>query len=561
MPISENSDPGDGPLLRLRGVSVDYPSLRAVDGVDLTVGGPGGRVVALLGPSGCGKSTLLRALAGIEPLAEGSVSFGGVDLARTPAHRRGVGLVFQDGQLFAHRTVAGNIGYGLRGPYHGLTGPRGWLARRRRRDERVAELLELVGLEGFAGRPVDELSGGQAQRVALARALAPSPRLLLLDEPLSSLDRELRDRLAADISRVLRATGTPALLVTHDHGEAAALAERIAIMHEGRITQEAAPRQLWRYPRDSATARFLGYPEVIDARVLDGVAHCGFGSVAVRHPDGPVRLGLRAESVLAEPASAEPARGVRADRAAVPDKSAPGEPAYANAGEERSRGVFATVESVTALPTRTLVTVSPCRSRGIAPEAGDGCAAGGTIVATVGGGGNEGGDGGDGGGDLPGEVRGEIPAPGDVVALRLVAGQIAVITDESVREVAAGAIVAGSRVLVARRSHPPELAGRWELPGGKVEPGETGREGLRRELAEELGVTVHVGARMDGEVPIGGTKVLRAYRVVLISGEPEAREHAALRWVGPDELAGLDLVDGDRLWLPALRSLLDARGA
>lgn len=184
-----------------------------------------GEVVALLGPSGCGKSTLLRAIAGLEPLADGSVSWDGADLARVPPHRREFGLVFQDGQLFSHRSVAENIAYGLR--VQRMARPE--------REARVAELLELVGLPGFGARAVTELSGGQRQRVALARALAPSPRLLLLDEPLSALDRELRDRLALDLAELLRATGTTAVLVTHDEGEADTIASRVLRMREGRI--------------------------------------------------------------------------------------------------------------------------------------------------------------------------------------------------------------------------------------------------------------------------------------------------------------------------------------
>lgn len=188
---------------------------------------PRGDVVALLGPSGCGKSTLLRAIAGLEPLAGGSVSWDGDDLTRVPPHRREFGLVFQDGQLFSHRSVAENIAYGLR--------VKKWA--RDARESRVAELLDLVGLTGYGARAVTELSGGQRQRVALARALAPTPRLLLLDEPLSALDRELRDRLALDLAEVLRATGTTAVLVTHDEGEAETIAGRVLRMRDGRIVE------------------------------------------------------------------------------------------------------------------------------------------------------------------------------------------------------------------------------------------------------------------------------------------------------------------------------------
>ncbi len=172
-----------GGVLTVDGVSVRYDETVAVDDVTLTVGGPGNQVLALLGPSGCGKSTLLRAIAGLEPLSAGRLLFDGVDLARVPTHRREFGLVFQDGQLFPHRTVAGNIGYGLRGPAFG----RGRAARVAR-SERIDELLALVGLEGYGDRRVRELSGGQSQRVALARALAPRPRLLLrrtVDDPSS----------------------------------------------------------------------------------------------------------------------------------------------------------------------------------------------------------------------------------------------------------------------------------------------------------------------------------------------------------------------------------------
>ncbi|QNN63875.1 ABC transporter ATP-binding protein [Leucobacter denitrificans] len=182
-------------------------------------------VVALLGPSGCGKSTLLRAIAGLEPLAAGTVSWDGENLVGVPPHRRGFGLVFQDGQLFVHKSVAENIAYGLR------------VQRmpRHERQARVSELLELVGLAGYGSRSVQELSGGERQRVSLARALAPKPRLLLLDEPLSALDRELRDRLADDLAELLRSTHTTAMLVTHDEGEAKTIADRVVRMRAGRL--------------------------------------------------------------------------------------------------------------------------------------------------------------------------------------------------------------------------------------------------------------------------------------------------------------------------------------
>jgi thiamine transport system ATP-binding protein len=222
-------------------------AVTAVDGVSLDVAE--GEIVALLGPSGCGKSSLLRAVAGLEPVAGGSIAWAGDDLDGVPVHRRGFGLMFQDGQLFPHRDVSGNVAYGLR-----MAG-----ARRHARDERVRELLGVVGLDGYGARPVATLSGGERQRVALARALAPRPRLLLLDEPLSALDRALRERLATDLRAALRATGTTAVFVTHDHDEAFEVADRVAVMSAGHLLQVASPEVLWREPASREVARFLGY--------------------------------------------------------------------------------------------------------------------------------------------------------------------------------------------------------------------------------------------------------------------------------------------------------------
>jgi len=214
--------------LEVRDVTVRYGSQEvgnapALDRVSLHIAV--GEVVALTGASGCGKSTLLRAVAGLEPLVSGSVSWNGVDLRGVPPHKRNFGLMFQDGQLFAHMSVAKNIAYGL----SVQKVAKAW------RTERVQELLGLVGLAGYGDRPVTELSGGERQRVALARSLAPRPELLLLDEPLSSLDRELRDRLAGDLAGLLRAAGTTALMVTHDVHEAETIADRVLRMRSGRL--------------------------------------------------------------------------------------------------------------------------------------------------------------------------------------------------------------------------------------------------------------------------------------------------------------------------------------
>ncbi|GLZ35606.1 hypothetical protein Lesp02_77930 [Lentzea sp. NBRC 105346] len=211
-------------MLRVSNITVRYGQTVAVAGVDLSVAN--GEVVALLGPSGCGKSTLLRTIAGLETPASGSVCWDSLDMGSVPVHKRGFGIVFQDGQLFPHRDVFGNVAFGLR--MQGVS--------RGDRAERISELLKLVGLDGYEHRKVTQLSGGEQQRVALARALAPRPRLLLLDEPLSALDRELRDQLADDLARLLRSSGTTAILVTHDHDEARRIADRVVTMRKGRVT-------------------------------------------------------------------------------------------------------------------------------------------------------------------------------------------------------------------------------------------------------------------------------------------------------------------------------------
>ena len=206
------------PALRVDDVHVAFDDTSVLDGVDLSI--EPGEIVALLGPSGSGKSTLLRVVAGIVMPDSGSVHIGRTDVTRQPTHQRGVGMVFQDNQLFPHMSVLDNVAFGLK-----MTG------RPRPDRERIGrDWLERVGLSGFADRRVTELSGGEAKRVALARTLAPGPNVVLLDEPLTGLDRELHDRLADELARLLRSAGVTALLVTHDADEAATIADRTVLL-------------------------------------------------------------------------------------------------------------------------------------------------------------------------------------------------------------------------------------------------------------------------------------------------------------------------------------------
>jgi iron(III) transport system ATP-binding protein len=218
--------------LTVTGLVAGYDATPVLRDVDLAV--EPGELVALLGPSGCGKTTLLRCVAGLEMPTAGTIRIGDQTVSEpgrsVAPERRGVGMVFQDGALFPHLSVADNVGYSL--------------PRAQRRGARVDELLEIVGLAGYAGRAPGTLSGGQQQRVAIARALAPSPRVLLLDEPFSSLDAGLRERLSADVRAALSHEGTTAILVTHDQHEAFAMADEVGVMSEGRVAQWGRPYDL-----------------------------------------------------------------------------------------------------------------------------------------------------------------------------------------------------------------------------------------------------------------------------------------------------------------------------
>ncbi|MCZ7416255.1 MULTISPECIES: ABC transporter ATP-binding protein [unclassified Streptomyces] len=288
--------------LDVEALTVRFGERAVLDAVGLAVDER--ETVCVLGPSGSGKSTLLRAVAGLQETDAGRVRLAGRDQAGIPAHRRGLGLMFQDHQLFPQRDVAGNVAFGLR-----MQG-----VRRDRAAARVAELLDLVGLPGSGGRAVASLSGGEQQRVALARALAPEPRLLMLDEPLGQLDRGLRERLVVELRQLFDRLGTTVLAVTHDQGEAFALAHRVVIMAEGRVAQSGTPMEVWQRPASAFVARFLGFDNLIAATVKEPgaeTAHTAWGPLPVPPgtPEGECTLLVRPAGVRLVGAGKGPGKG------------------------------------------------------------------------------------------------------------------------------------------------------------------------------------------------------------------------------------------------------------
>jgi len=282
-------------VLRIEGLAATYEGSPVLRGIELEVAA--GELLCVLGPSGGGKSTLLRVIAGLETPSDGRVMLEGRDLAGVPPHERGVGLMFQDYALFPHKDVAQNVAFGLR--MQGLDDDA--------TTARVGQLLELVGLPGAERRPVSQLSGGEQQRVALARALAPRPRLLMLDEPMGSLDRALRERLPEELRAIFGELGLTAIYVTHDQDEALSVADRVVLLDAGRIIADDTPEALWTRPPDAWSARFLGFRNVAAARVDGGAIETPWGRLPLASAGRPPREGPA--TVVLRPAALVPQTG------------------------------------------------------------------------------------------------------------------------------------------------------------------------------------------------------------------------------------------------------------
>ncbi len=281
------------PVLSLTGIQHRYGARATVQGLTLSL--TAGSICCLLGPSGCGKTTVLRCIGGFERLTEGTIRIDGAVVSSREVHvapeERRIGMVFQDYALFPHLDVERNVGFGLRGTSADRA--------------RVHELLKTVGLAQAARRYPHELSGGQQQRVALARALAPGPRLMLLDEPFSNLDVELREQLAPEVRAILKQSGTTAVFVTHDQHEAFALADEVAVMAEGRIQQLDSAYNLYHRPRNRFVADFIGQGVFVDGEVIGRnrlrmeIGEVAHGSeILYAHDASPVAPGCRVDLLL-----------------------------------------------------------------------------------------------------------------------------------------------------------------------------------------------------------------------------------------------------------------------
>ncbi len=284
--------------VEVKGIAKSFGATRVLDGVDMSF--MDGRFTSLLGPSGSGKTTLLRIIGGFEAPDVGTVTIGGADVTRTPLWKRRIGMVFQSYALFPHMSVAENVAYGLN-----RRGVRGAAAK-----AEVARVLELVELQGFDARRPKQLSGGQQQRVALARAIVTKPRVLLLDEPLSALDRRLRQAMQVELRRIQRDSGLTTIFVTHDQEEALTLSDRVAILDKGRIVQQGAPAEVYEQPATLFATTFLGDANVFAGTVRDGGIATPQGLLRAAGPlppgGAPVSVAVRPERTLLLAGSAAP---------------------------------------------------------------------------------------------------------------------------------------------------------------------------------------------------------------------------------------------------------------
>ncbi|MGF7008465.1 ABC transporter ATP-binding protein [Aminobacter sp. BE322] len=280
--------------LEIKDITKSFGNFTAVDNANLSV--PHGKFVCLLGPSGCGKTTLLRMIAGLEDPSGGAILLDGEDITPVPTHKRNLGMVFQSLALFPHLTVGDNIAYPLR-----IRG-----ASREEQKKRAGDLLKLIHLSGYEDRPVSKLSGGQRQRVAIARALALSPRLFLLDEPLSALDAKLREAMQVELRQLQQRLGITTFVVTHDQREAMTMADLVVVMGNGKILQAAPPIEIYRRPADAFVADFIGMTNLLDA-TTDGagrVSVLGQAIPGLGMPGGTTKatLSIRPEDVHLGPA-------------------------------------------------------------------------------------------------------------------------------------------------------------------------------------------------------------------------------------------------------------------
>ncbi len=301
--------PSPDAVLEIDGVTKTFGSDCAVDSLSLSV--REGELLTLLGPSGCGKTTALRLIAGLERPDEGTIHVGGERVATAgerafvPPERRDVGVVFQDFALFPHMTAAENVAFGLAD----------WNADDRER--RVAELLEMVGLSAYAENTPEELSGGQQQRIALARSIAPEPEILLLDEPFSNLDVDLRVEMREEVRRILKGAGVTGISVTHDQEEAMSISDRVAVMAEGRIEQVGTPEGVFQHPRSRFVAGFLGHASFLPGYISGDLVETPLGPVgrdrihglAAEYDYTRIDVLVRPDDVLARPAEGERADG------------------------------------------------------------------------------------------------------------------------------------------------------------------------------------------------------------------------------------------------------------